>query len=157
MKTENRDIIHFRTTTEKKKEIERRARDLDLDITSYILSLVDNDLAGIVKDESAILYRYEELKRQVTKVDTKVEELGQLFLQYLTAFFRTQPPLYSKDDEYELDWSKAVETTNQWLGVHRNKLKKDNKPFMYRIFGSLLEVDGTFESKDQMEDENSKE
>lgn len=143
--------IHIRVTTEEDNQIKRRAEDLGMNVSEYILDLVSKDLAGIVSDESAILYRYEELKRQVSKVDAKTEELGQLFLAYLTAFFRTQPPLYSEEDTENLDWGKANETTVQWLTVHRNKLRKDNKPFMYRIFGNMLEVDGTFQSKDEPE------
>lgn len=144
--------LNVKVNDEEIYQIKRRAEDLDMNVSEYILDLVSKDLAGIVSDESAILYRYEELKRQVSKVDAKTEELGQLFLAYLTAFFRTQPPLYSEEDTENLDWGRANETTVQWLTVHRNKLRKDNKPFMYRIFGNMLEVDGTFQSKDKPEE-----
>ena len=144
--------LNVKVNDEEIYQIKRRAEDLGMNVSEYILDLVSKDLAGIVSDESAILYRYEELKRQVSKVDAKTEELGQLFLAYLTAFFRTQPPLYSEEDTENLDWGRANETTVQWLTVHRDKLRKDNKPFMYRIFGNMLEVDGTFQSKDKPEE-----
>lgn len=143
--------LNIRVSALEKKNIVKRAEDVNMEISEYILDLVNKDLAGIVSDESAILYRYEELKRQMGKVDVKIEEIGQLFLAYLTAFFRTQPPLLTEGDDEHLDWSRADETTVQWLTVHRNKLRKDNKPFMYRIFGNMLEVDGTFQSKDEPE------
>lgn len=96
-------------------------------------------LSKEVNDTSILLYHFEELKRTMKKQDTKLEELCALFMDFLQFFFRTQPGI-EENKAFIEEMNASNETVIKFLTIHRNKLKRQ-QPFLYQIFGDMLEDD----------------
>ena len=105
----------------------------------WVENIIMHHLAKEVSDTNILLYHAEELKRTIKKMDTKVEELCVLFLDFLQFFFRTQPGI-EKNRKFLEEMKNSNETLIKFLTLHRNKLKRQ-PPFLYQIFGDMLEDD----------------
>ena len=106
----------------------------------WVENVIMHHLAQEVSDTSVLLYHFEELKRTIKKEDIKLEELCVLFLDFLQFFFRTQPGI-SENKAFLEEMRSSNETVIKFLAMHRNKLKRQ-QPFLYQIFGDMLEDDG---------------
>lgn len=77
----------------------------------------------------------ENLKVRIRFLDTKVEELSLLFIDFLQMFFRTQPDFTDDFDLLTEELHFSQEKTEQFLMAHRNKKKKDANDFLKQIYG----------------------
>lgn len=103
----------------------------------FVENVIGNYLAKDVPATDTLLYRFDQMKKEMQKHDTKLEELCVLFMDYLHFFFRTQPVI-ELNNESEIKKSKA--NVKKFLLLHKELLKK-KPPFLFQIFGDMLEED----------------
>lgn len=130
----------FRFTPYVSKMIKLKSEEEGCSGSVWVENVIMHHLAQEVSDTSVLLYHFEELNRTVKKEGTKLEELCVLFLDFLQFFFRTQPGI-SENKAFLEEMRSSNETVIKFLTMHRNKLKRQ-QPFLYQIFGDMLEDDG---------------
>lgn len=123
------------------KMIHLRSEEEGCSESAWVENIIRHHLTKEVNDTSILLYHFEELKRTMKKQDTKLEELCALFLDFLQFFFRTQPGI-EENNAFIEEMKSSNKTLIKFLTLHRNKLKRQ-PPFLYQIFGDMLEESDT--------------
>ena len=131
---------HYKFTPYLVKMIAMKSREEGVTQTQWLENVIMHHLAGEVSDTTLLMYHFEEIKRTIKKQDTKLEELCVLFMDFLQFFFRTQPGIENSEAFFE-EMKSSNEQVIKFLTIHRNKLKRQ-QPFLYQIFGDMLEEDG---------------
>ena len=107
----------------------------------FVENVIGYYLAKDVPATDTLLYRFDQMKKEMQKHDTKLEELCALFMDFLQFFFRTQPPI-EENKAFIEEINNSNDTLIKFLTIHRNKLKRQ-APFLFQIFGDMLEEDDT--------------
>lgn len=123
----------------------------------YMIYALKKSMNLIDDDRDLWIYRIADLEKKLMKIDNKLDEMGQLFIDFLIFYFRTDAPLPSDPKLAATEINKATERTIKFLEIHRNKIRKGQKPFMEQIFGSMLEQDDTFDSYHLMDKKHQEE
>ena len=123
----------------------------------YMIYALKKSMNLVDDDRDLWIYRIADLEKKLMKIDNKLDEMGQLFIDFLIFYFRTDAPLPSDTKLAATEINKATERTIKFLEIHRNKIKKGQKPFMEQIFGSMLEQDDTFDSYHLMDKKHQEE
>lgn len=149
VKKERKVMSGYRFTPYIDKMIKLKSAEEGCSTSAWVENVIMHHLAQEVSDTSVLLYHFEELKRTIKKLDTKVEEHCVLFLDFLQFFFRTQPGI-SETRAFLEEMKNSNETVIKFLTIHRNKLKRQ-QPFLYQIFGDMLEDDGEINLENKKE------
>lgn len=123
----------------------------------YMIYALKKSMNLVDDDRDLWIYRIADLEKKLMKIDNKLDEMGQLFIDFLIFYFRTDAPLPSDPKLAATEINKATERTIKFLEIHRNKIRKGQKPFMEQIFGSMLEQDDTFDSYHLMDKKHQEE
>lgn len=123
----------------------------------YMIYALKKSMNLVDDDRDLWIYRIADLEKKLMKIDNKLDEMGQLFIDFLIFYFRTDAPLPSDSKLAATEINKATERTIKFLEIHRNKIRKGQKPFMEQIFGSMLEQDDTFDSYHLMDKKHQEE
>lgn len=123
----------------------------------YMIYALKKSMNLVDDDRDLWIYRIADLEKKLMKIDNKLDEMGQLFIDFLIFYFRTDVPLPSDPKLAATEINKATERTIKFLEIHRNKIRKGQKPFMEQIFGSMLEQDDTFDSYHLMDKKHQEE
>lgn len=123
----------------------------------YMIYALKKSMNLVDDDRDLWIYRIADLEKKLMKIDNKLDEMGQLFIDFLIFYFRTDTPLPSDPKLAATEINKATERTIKFLEIHRNKIRKGQKPFMEQIFGSMLEQDDTFDSYHLMDKKHQEE
>ena len=129
----------------------------NMNFTEYIIYALKKSMNLVDDDRDLWIYRIADLEKKLMKIDNKLDEMGQLFIDFLIFYFRTDAPLPSDPKLAATEINKATERTIKFLEIHRNKIRKGQKPFMEQIFGSMLEQDDTFDSYHLMDKKHQEE
>ena len=123
----------------------------------YMIYALKKSMNLVDDDRDLWIYRIADLEKKLMKIDNKLDEMGQLFIDFLIFYFRTDAPLPSDPKLAATEINKATERTIKFIEIHRNKIRKGQKPFMEQIFGSMLEQDDTFDSYHLMDKKHQEE
>lgn len=149
--------INLRVPESIQEELIGLAKLKNMTVNQYMIYAFKKSMNLVEDDRDLWIYRIADLEKKLMKIDNKLDEMGQLFIDFLIFYFRTDAPLPSDPKLAATEINKATERTIKFLEIHRNKIRKGQKPFMEQIFGSMLEQDDTFDSYHLMDKKHQEE
>lgn len=149
--------INLRVPESIQEELIGLAKLKNMTVNQYMIYAFKKSMNLVDDDRDLWIYRIADLEKKLMKIDNKLDEMGQLFIDFLIFYFRTDAPLPSDPKLAATEINKATERTIKFLEIHRNKIRKGQKPFMEQIFGSMLEQDDTFDSYHLMDKKHQEE
>lgn len=149
--------INLRVPESIQEELIGLAKLKNMTVNQYMIYAFKKSMNLVDDDRDLWIYRLADLEKKLMKIDNKLDEMGQLFIDFLIFYFRTDAPLPSDPKLAATEINKATERTIKFLEIHRNKIRKGQKPFMEQIFGSMLEQDDTFDSYHLMDKKHQEE
>lgn len=132
--------FHYRCTAKRMEKIKKEAAARNITVQEYFDNLIARDIGLISSQMDIISYQLNELKKSQNLIYLNTDFIGKYLDQYLMFFFSRLED-FKSDEIRKKAYDKAEDRHYHFRKRILDAAEKDDKTFLYSIFGNYLKDD----------------